>query len=556
MSLSAWYRRGSLALLLSASLAGRGQAAPPEESLPDLNRIFAQAEPAVLPSAPTEPIDVAPSDGTAGVAQVPAATPPAGSYDAPTPPPPPAPAPAAKPPAPPPQPWKLLFFDNDFSYKTKPNAPHFLGEELKDIPLDFLPCESWISTGGELRYRYMDEANRFRVGGPGRSQFNLWRWRHYVDFHYTDAFRVYVEMIDASMFGLDAPYTPQGIDINRWDIQNLFFDLKVFEFDDKPVFFRYGRQELLYGSQRLVSPLDWANTRRNFEGAKLFRKGEAWDLDAWLTRPVNTATPNDGPLAQFQNHFDSPNQQRIFGGVWGTYKAVKNNTVDLYWLWDHSDQAVVGFPLGNRHTLGGRWLSNMPVLDCCGNPYRTYHAEFEGGYQVGDDRGQDVQAGFFVAGLGHTWNQLPWEPNLWVFYDWASGDRNATDGTNNTFFQHVGLVHAYLGLIDNIARQNISDINFRFTVKPTKQLNCQAAMHWFDLASQSDTLYTITGAKLGTPGTGGRVGQELDLLATYTFSPNFNIQSGYFWFWNDDYIKINAPRGNGQMFYLQTTFSY
>ncbi len=169
---------------------------------------------------------------------------------------------------PPPQPWKLLYFDNDFSYKQDPNHTPLWGENLKDIPLDdrdpfdFLPPGTRISTGGELRFREMDEGNRLRPGPPGRGDYQLWRWRHYVDLKVGESFRVYAEMIDASMDNNPLPTT--GIDVNRWDVQNLFFDWRVAEWGDRPIWFRCGRQELSYGSQRLVSPLDWANTRRNF----------------------------------------------------------------------------------------------------------------------------------------------------------------------------------------------------------------------------------------------------------------------------------------------------
>ncbi|MEX1230736.1 MAG: alginate export family protein [Planctomycetaceae bacterium] len=69
-------------------------------------------------------------------------------------------------------------------------------------------------------------------------------------------------------------------------------------------------------------------------------------------------------------------------------------------------------------------------------------------------------------------------------YDWASGDHDATDNESNTFQQLFPLAHAYLGLIDNVARQNISDINAKVTLKPTKKL--QGAYHFIDLATDND----------------------------------------------------------------------
>ena len=182
------------------------------------------------------------------------------------------------------------------------NAPHFLGEELKNMPLfgdDCEPSGLTLSYGGEIRHRYMDEDNRLRPGGPGRSTYDLYRWRQYVDLKWDQDVRVYVEGIDASIDNNELAVT--GIDKNRWDIQNAFFDLKIAERDDKPVYFRAGRQELLYGApsgvspgQQVISPLDWGNTRRNFDGFKLFSKGDTWDIDLFAVRPVNTANPTGG----------------------------------------------------------------------------------------------------------------------------------------------------------------------------------------------------------------------------------------------------------------------
>lgn len=473
----------------------------------------------------------------------------------------PQPAPAPKPaaPKPPPQPWKVNLFDNDFSYKKAPDAPYFLGEELKDIQLndwfDGLDEETRFSAGGELRYRYMNERNRLRPGGPAHGDYDLWRWRQYVDLKYGSAFRVYCEMIDASMFNNELPVT--GIDVNHWDLQNIFVDVQVAERDDKPVYVRVGRQELLYGSQRLVSPLDWANTRRNFEGIKLFSKGDTWDFDLFCTRTVNTATFGDGPVARFDNEFDSPNQNHLFSGFWSTYKGWKDQTIDLYWLWDWDSTFIAPrYARGNRHTLATRWLGKKPVLDECCEPWSAWLVDIEGGYQFGDDFGKDVSAGFVTCGVGHSFSKLPWEPEIWMFYDWASGDADQNDGRNNTFNQMYGLVHAYFGQIDNLARQNISDINAKVVLKPFKKTVVDLQYHYFDLATDNDVLYQITAQPLGVPGTGQHVGEEFDIVTTYTFNPNFNVQLGYLYFWYGSFVDNNAPRGNAQQLYLQTTFRY
>ena len=115
-----------------------------------------------------------------------------------------------------------------------------------------------------------------------------WRWRHYGDLKAGNWFRAYVEGIHADSFGAEAP--DQAIDVNCWDIQNAFVDLSFLEGDFGKHTLRYGRQELLFGRQRLASTLDWANTRRNFEGFRYMHNGDTHKLNLFAVNPVNTAT--------------------------------------------------------------------------------------------------------------------------------------------------------------------------------------------------------------------------------------------------------------------------
>lgn len=491
------------------------------------------------------------------------------------------PAPAAKPAAPV-LPWKPLYFDNDFSYKGKPNAPHFLGEELKNMPLfgdDCEPSGVTLSYGGEIRHRYMDENNRLRPGGPGRSTYDLYRWRQYVDLKWGQDVRVYLEGIDASIFNNELAVT--GIDKNRWDIQNVFVDLKFAERDDKPVYFRVGRQELLFGTpsgvspgQQILSPLDWANTRRNFEGFRVLSKGTDWDIDLFAVQPVNTANPTGAaggrPAAgataavlTLGNQFDHADSSRWYSGFYSVYRGVKDNTFEPYYVWLQTDAAQhdPGWADGNRHTLGLRWTMTKPINDDCDQPWIVFATDTEGAYQFGQDNGQNVQAGFFTTKIGTTFSQVTWTPQLSVIYYWGSGDSDPADGTNTTYDVLVPLNHAYWGIIDNFAGQNLNDIAVQTTIKPHAKLTGVAAMHWFSLDTAADRIYNVAGAPVGSAtGTGTDLGQELDLIATYAHNPNFDIQVGYSWFWYGNRVISNTsptvPNQDATQLYIQTSLRY
>jgi len=449
---------------------------------------------------------------------------------------------ACKPAPPPPKPWKGVFYDNDFSFLCNPDydGPFLWGENLKLIPL----AGGCFSTGGELRYRLMDYVNQFRNPYPATNTYSLLRWRHYFDYQATDYARFYLEGIEAVIDGNTLPPTP--IDVDEWDLLNAFVDLRVGFLWDNPVWFRYGRQELLYGAQRLISPLDWSNTRRTFEGFKLFMHGEDWDVDAFATRPNRV----------FPTRFDQPNFQQIFSGLWATYKANKPNVLDLYALYYAND----GMPDFDRTTIGSRWYSTSPVKDGCGQVHHTWLAEVQGSYQFGRQTTDDVQAGMFTAGLGYQFNSLPWSPTVWTYYDWASGDRDPGDGQDNTFNQLFPLGHYYLGFFDGIGRQNIIDYNIQIKAQPTKKLSLLIWQHFFNLASINDAVYTASGFAFVPAGTAGskNVGNELDLLLKYEINPNMDILIGNSWFWNGPALtEATTPRlFDGRLFYTQLTIRY
>jgi hypothetical protein len=192
-----------------------------------------------------------------------------------------------KPPIFPTSPYSLFigtFFDNaDYRYLDKPdNTQHDWLDPLKRIHLG----DCWLlSLGGEFRFRLMNEVDSRLTGLD--NNYDLLHTRLYADLWYKDLFRVYLEYIDAQSYNQDLP--PLRIDVNHSDFLDLFGELQVWEIDDKPVYVRGGRQELLYGSQRLISPLEWANTRRTFQGVKTYWHSEKFDLDAFWVQPVLVA---------------------------------------------------------------------------------------------------------------------------------------------------------------------------------------------------------------------------------------------------------------------------
>eukprot|EP00913_Durusdinium_trenchii_P023471 g22049.t1 len=451
----------------------------------------------------------------------------------------------------------------EFAGYDKSIPPHRI-QLLRDSARPYLKAsvdgdaeETWYSVGGELRYRHLDERFRLRPqGNVRRDIYEQWRLTPFLQVE-NDWVTAYVQAIDASTFDPDIPVLP--IDVNRADLLQYYADLRLWEFDGKPVRVRYGRQFLKYGSQHLVSPLAWANTFRNFEGFRAYYNDENWAIDGFATQPVNGAALNTFRPTSF----DTPDQSRWFSGIYTTYKNVPNGQLDLYWLWLREQEPRLTIMDGNRHTLGVRYAGNLPARDCCDAVLHTWFWDVEAGWQFGSDdfrtggRRQDVNAGFASATAGLTLNRLPWQPSLKGIFWWGSGDDNPNDNEINTINTLFPLGHAYWGLIDNFNGANLLDYAVSVSVKPTKKLTFAATGHLFEKAQTSDFIYNIAGVGLGPLGAPRNIGQELDLVATYAHSKTLSFQAGYFWFWYGDAVTQTAlARPDAQQFYFMTTWGF
>lgn len=511
-------------LLTTEASAQVGLAVPGPESTTDVPEVARPADtPSTKPASQCEATPSAPKKKPAPVFPGPKVLPPTGPY-------------------------KILFFDNDFSGISNPEAPYILGEETKLLKFELFDTDFVFSTGGELRHRYMNQDNRLQPGGPDQDSYQLWRWRHYIDLKAGDSIRFYVEGLDAESFGEDLPV--QAINVNRWDLLNAFVDISLFDTEHGSHTLRYGRQELLFGRQRLVSPLDWANIRRNFEGFRYIVKDADWRLDAFATNPVNAATGFQTP-AEYDNEFDEANRNVWFSGAYFTYSGIPDANLDLYWLWLNDSKSNPTRADGRRHSLGSRYSWLVPVEQS-----RVWDFDVEGAYQFGDDNGKRVNAGFLTGIAGHTWKKVPWTPRVSALAYYGSGDVDRSDGQTNTFDVLFPLVHAYWALSDNLTGQNLIDLSTQLEVKPTSKTALVAAYHSFQLASDDDTAYNVAAQPVGAPNNGVDLGDALDLYGYWALNPNVDVQAGYSWFWYGSFIERTTPRDDASQFYLQTSFRY
>ncbi len=438
--------------------------------------------------------------------------------------------------------YQNLRYDEDFSYLGGEAGTY--KEDVWD-PLKWMDLggDWYLTLGGQTRFRFESEDNKaFGSIEPTQDSFLLHRTFVHGDLKHEDWLRFFLQGKFAHVRDRDRDVGLAGLE-DHADIHQGFADITTMIRENR-VTFRLGRQELQYGVQRLISPLDWGNTRRTFDGVKAFTVSGKWRVDAFAVRPVLSGRRN----------LDKHDQDVDFYGLYSTYKGTKSPARDFYFLVLDDDNIVDnsnGVP-GTRtlYTPGTRLWGTSGNWD--------YEAELAA--QFGTFAGDRVRAWMGTAGGGYTFSDRPWQPRLGLLYDYASGDNDPTDGTHETFNQHFPLGHAWLGYLDLVGRSNIHAIKAQVKVKPCKKITAWADFHTFYADQDKDALYSAGGAptrRLLT-GTGSQsIGHELDLTAKVVLDVHTAALLGYSYMWTGEFVDATGPTSdNPSLFYAQIEYKF
>src|SRR5207245_481706 len=181
-----------------------------------------------------------------------------------------------------PPPYQLLRFEEDYRYLRDPGRPSDLWDPLKCIALN--DAATWyLSLGGEVRERYEYFHNTNWGQGPqDEDGYVLQRYMLHADLHLGEALRVFGQLKS----GLENERSggPRPTDEDKLDLHQAFLDVTLAATTSTTLVFRGGRQELLFGTQRLVSVREGPNVRQSLDGGRLigtrlWGRPQPWDYN-------------------------------------------------------------------------------------------------------------------------------------------------------------------------------------------------------------------------------------------------------------------------------------
>lgn len=396
------------------------------------------------------------------------------------------------------------------------------------------------SISGQIRHRSETDGKSF-VPQSKAVSFHLLRSRVNILVKPIQDVSVFVQVQDARLFGGGNSALARGTmdgSAKALDFHQAYFSVnKLFS---TPISVKLGRQELVYGNERLIGGVGWSNVGRSFDGAVISYSTDDVVFDLFGTKLVGSQTST---------------ASENFRGIYSTLRFFQPHLLDAFALFDdNTSQLLRGVDAGKpklaRYTLG-TYVRGKP------NPIDY---EFEIAYQGGKTAVNDTSARASIAAyllsgsFGYTLDPEK-KLRIGVLYTRLSGDDDPADETARTFNTLFATNHKFYGYMDYFPGIRpdfgLQDVALSLSMNLAANVGLAIDLHQFSLERDAP-IVDATGAKIKK----SSIGQEIDLTVTVKYNANFSFVAGASAFVPDDVMR--SVRGSGTSFwsYLMTQVNF
>jgi hypothetical protein len=424
-----------------------------------------------------------------------------------------------------PPPYEQLRYEEDYSY--------LLNRTCRTDPWDIIKYISlsekgdwFFSLGGEVRERYEYFDNyKWGQGPQSKNGYILQRYMLHADFHLGQHFRIFGQLKSGLEDGRDGG--PRPTDRDQFDAHQAFLDLSTGIGNSRSLTLRAGRQEMDYGSSRLISVREGPNVRQSFDGLRLILNAGSWQVDGFVVRPVETS---EGVFD------DSSDSERL---LWGLYAVaplpiVLGGKVDLYFL--KFDRQEAEFAQGTadeqRSSVGMRVWSREQPLD--------YNFEFV--FQWGSFGRGEIRAWMVASDTGYTFRNWPLRPRIGLKADIASGDSDPNDRDLQTF-NAMFFRGEYFNRTQMLGPANVEDLHPSLKINFNEKISFNVDWGFFWRQSLDDGIYGVAGnpVRSGLSSRASYIGSALSAEAVWRINHHFAITGAYTHFFVGPFLRKAAP---------------
>ena len=414
--------------------------------------------------------------------------------------------------------FKSLRYDENYRF-LKNDTAHNWYKNIKYKPLGAAK-KNYLGFGGEVRFQYLWFKNEnWGDAAPDKDGYVLTRYLAHADLHAGNLFRAFVQLQSSLVNGrIDT----SPVEENPLEVHQAFADFLLYQKKYSSLLVRVGRQELSYGSQRLVSVRELPNNRQSFDAVKSVLKLKDYQFDLFYSHYV---------AAQKGIFDDGLNKRTKF---WGAY-IVKNNfpllaNIDLYYLGLRKQQAVFddGKAKELRHSIGTRvW-----------NSKHNFTYDYEALYQWGSFGAKSISAWTISLNSVYRFSHAFLKPEIGLKTELISGDAHNNDNRLQTF-NPLFPRGAYFGLAALIGPSNLTDLHPSFSLELQKDVKLNFDADFFWRYSTNDGIYATNVALIysGKNIPGKFIGSQYATDIVYTPNNYLYFRCEFTWFAAGDFLK-------------------
>jgi len=343
-----------------------------------------------------------------------------------------------------------------------------------------------ITLGAALRFRAETRDPSPAVEGADGETASLGRFRAHFDYSLNDQAQAFLQFQETVV--------PDGVPSSDTLHQAYGKLKKLADLAD----LQFGRFEMAYGGELLISRSDWSRTGSAFDGIRVSRQTASYVLDFFATQPVEGQAVPVGVDQSFMGFYGTLNREAM--------------QVEGYFLArdDRNDPGGTGL---DDMTVGGRFLWTTKT----GPSFMA-----EAAIQTGEHGSADA-AGVLLTGDASIRALTSMQFGLNVLY--ASGDGDPADGDDDAFIPLYNTAHKFVGASDLFIVTNVLDVQPYATYSAANGWRLTGAVHLLTLADEDGALPDLRGGLIKAPNESD-LGMELELLAWKTIFQEIDLHLG------------------------------
>ncbi len=431
---------------------------------------------------------------------------------------------------------QYLRYNDDFSHLKSDSSTKNGFQKLKYIPI---AEEVKISFGGEIREQLQRYDNiNFGDVPPDYKRSGTWQLWHRIMAHANiDAgqkARLFMQISSTCRFLNPNPLTAE-IDQNVLSLHQAFVDYRF----NKHWMTRTGRQEMSYGSHRLITFREGSNTRLTFDAAILKYNNGYRKVDVLAITPVISR----------KGVFDDQSFKELMIGFYATEKLTKRISIDYYLFHFYSKRRQYNFVGGteNREVAGFRLFSED----------QNTNYEIEANYQSGKFNQLSINAYGISADVNHK--ILPVKNmTIGVAVNYFTGDKSKNDHQLNTY--NLLYSKPQYGLTAPIGATNMITVTPYLKLNPVNRSNIYIGANFMWRQSNQDGTYSPGAIEVRPKpaylftSTEKQLGALIVLETSYAFNSNLSAAVDGSKFFAGNYTKETGKGKN--IFYLSFKISF